>query len=308
MILCVCLNPAIDVTYAVADLTYGATHTVHSVGRRAGGKALNVARVLHQLGEPVLVTGLLGGAEGRAVLADLTDAGIDAEFTAIDDETRRTVTVYDGGEATAFNEPGPVVADAEWRSFRSRYTELLADVMVVAISGSQPPGVPVDACAELTTLAGAAGATVVLDVAGPTLRAALSARPAVVKPNRVELGALVGRELGDADDVLAACRTLVAGGAGSALVSLGADGLIAATPAGAYRVRVPMAMPGNPTGAGDALAAAVARGLQRGDDWPVLLAHGVAVASASVSVRQAGATDEALAARLLADICVETIG
>jgi tagatose 6-phosphate kinase len=53
MILCVCLNPAMDVTYAVAELACGETHRAEVIGRRAGGKALNVARVLHQLGEPL---------------------------------------------------------------------------------------------------------------------------------------------------------------------------------------------------------------------------------------------------------------
>ena len=307
MILCVCLNPALDVTYAVTELTYGGTHRAQVVGRRAGGKALNVARVLRQLGEPVLATGLAGGADGGAVLADLAELGVAAELAEIEGESRRTVTVYDGRQATEFDEVGPVVGEAEWGSFRSLYTRLLAGTTVVVISGSQPPGVPVDAYAELTTLAAAAGATVVLDAAGPALRAALAARPDVVKPNRLELAELVGRTLDDLDDVLAASGTLVEAGAGSVLVSLGADGLVALTPDGAFRVRVPAPVAGNPTGAGDALAAAVVRGLRRGDDWPSCLVDGAAVAAASVTVGQAGATDEALAAELRPTIQLEKL-
>ena len=307
MILCVCLNPAIDVTYAVAELVYGGTHRAEVVGRRAGGKALNVARVLRQLGEPVLATGLVGGAEGDAVRSDLAGAGVAAEFASVDSQTRQTVTVYDGREATAFYEIGPVVGDAEWRSFCSLYTRLLADATVVVISGSQPPGVPVDGYAQLTRLAGAAGVTVVLDAAGPALRAALAARPDVAKPNRVELSELVGRTLDGLDDLLSACGTLVEAGAGSVLVSLGADGLVAMTPAGSFRVQAPSRFTGNPTGAGDALAAAVARGLRRGDDWPSCLAYGVAVAAASVTVDLAGATDGALAAELLPTVQVEKL-
>ena len=307
MILCVCLNPALDVTYAVTELTYGGTHRAQVVGRRAGGKALNVARVLHQLGEPVLATGLAGGADGGAVLADLAELGVAAEFAQIEGESRRTVTVYDGRQATEFDEVGPVVGEAEWGSFRSLYTRLLAGTTVVVISGSQPPGVPIDAYAELTTLAAAASVAVVLDAAGPAMRAALAARPDVVKPNRLELAELVARTLDDLDDVLAASGTLVEAGAGSVLVSLGADGLVALTPDGAFRVRVPAPVAGNPTGAGDALAAAVVRGLRRGDDWPSCLVDGVAVAAASVAVGQAGATDEALAAELRPTIQLEKL-
>jgi tagatose 6-phosphate kinase len=307
MILCVCLNPALDVTYAVTELTYGATHRARVVGRRAGGKALNVARVLRQLGEPVLATGLAGGADGAAVLADLADAGVAAEFAGIEGESRRTVTVWDGRQATEFDEVGPAVGDAEWHAFRSLYTRLLAEATVVVISGSQPPGVPVDAYARLTALAAAAGARVVLDAAGPALRAALACGPDVVKPNRLELAELAGGPLGGLDEVLAASAALVEDGAGSVLVSLGADGLVALTPDGSFQVRVPAPVAGNPTGAGDALAAAVARGLRRGDDWPSCLLDGVAVAAASVAVDQAGATDEALAAELRPTVRLEKL-
>ncbi len=307
MILCVCLNPAIDTTYTVPELTYGSSHRVGVAGRRAGGKALNVARVLHQLGEQVLVTGFAGGADGAAVRADLAGAGVDAELTETQGQSRRTVTVYDGRDATVFNEEGPVVLEGEWQAFRSLYDRLVGGASVVVIAGSQPPGVPVDAYGQLTTSARAVDVPVLLDASGPELCAALPARPDVVKPNRPELAALVGSRLETVDDVLAACRTLVAKGAGAVVVSLGADGLVAVTPDGAFRVRVPAVVTGNPTGAGDALAAAVARGLRRGDGWPERLASGVAVSVASVTVDLAGATDEALAAELLPSITVEAI-
>ena len=197
--------------------------------------------------------------------------------------------------------------EAEWRSFRALYTRLLGDAAVVVLSGSQPPGVPVDGYAELTRLAGAAGATVVLDAAGPALRAALAARPHLVKPNRRELAELLDANLDGLDDLLAAGRSLVEAGAGSVLVSLGADGLVALTPAGCFRAKLPAPVAGNPTGAGDALAAAVARSLRRGDDWPTCLAEAVAVAAASVTVDHAGATDLALVAELLPAVEVEAI-
>jgi tagatose 6-phosphate kinase len=247
MILCVCCNPAMDVTYAVAELVQGETHRAEVIGRQAGGKALNVARVLRQLGEPVLATGLAGGAEGDAILADLAGAGVAAEFAGIAGQSRRTTTVYDGRRATGLYEVGPEVGDAEWRSFVTLFTRLAVDTAVVVISGSQPPGVPVDGYAELTRLAAAAGATVVLDAAGPALRAALAARPDLVKPNRRELAELAGRDLDGPDDLLAAAGALAEAGAGSVLVSLGADGLVALTPDGAFRAAAPAPLAGNPT-------------------------------------------------------------
>ena len=108
MILTVTLNPAWDVTYRVPRLTRHTSHRVGSVLQRPGGKGLNVARVLHVLGEPALATGLAGGATGALLRAALE---IPHDFAEIAGETRRTVTVVDG-DATVFNEPGPDVGNS----------------------------------------------------------------------------------------------------------------------------------------------------------------------------------------------------
>ena len=47
MILTLTPNPAVDITWHVDQLTPGTTHRVPPAVARAGGKGLNVARVLH---------------------------------------------------------------------------------------------------------------------------------------------------------------------------------------------------------------------------------------------------------------------
>src|SRR5687768_15218596 len=99
MILTVTLNPALDLTYRVDALVPHGTHRVAEVAERPGGKGLNVAAVLHALGEPVLATGLLGGGTGNRVTALLAAEGVPAAFGPIADETRRTVAVADHHDA-----------------------------------------------------------------------------------------------------------------------------------------------------------------------------------------------------------------
>ncbi len=56
--------------------------------KTAGGKGLNVSRVLLQLGDDVLATGLLGGHMG-AYMAELMDADdVKNDFVPIAGETR----------------------------------------------------------------------------------------------------------------------------------------------------------------------------------------------------------------------------
>jgi tagatose 6-phosphate kinase len=295
VILTVTLNAALDVTYGVDALRPGATHRVSTVTERAGGKGVNVARLLHALGEPVVATGLAGGATGARIRDLLAGAGVPEAFTPIVGESRRTVVVTSAdGEPTGFWEPGPRVAAQEWEAFLERYLRLLAEAEVVALSGSLPPGVPDDGYATLIGLARSAGAATILDADGGPAYLGIRARPDVVKPNARELSALHGiilrrriqiGSVPEARDAAAAVRHL---GARTVVASLGAAGLVADTGDRVFHATPPERATGNPTGAGDACVAALARGLRDGQPWPERLRDAVALSAAAVVAPVAG--------------------
>ncbi|MEV1285934.1 1-phosphofructokinase family hexose kinase [Micromonospora sp. NPDC049679] len=295
MILTVTLNAALDVTYGVDVLRPGTTHRVSTVVERAGGKGVNVARLLHALGEPVMATGLAGGATGARIRDLLAAAGVPEAFTSIDGESRRTVVVAsDDGEPTGFWEPGPRVAAPEWSAFLERYRGLLADADVVALCGSLPPGVPDDGYATLIGLARSAGVATILDADGGPAYLGIRARPDVVKPNARELSTLHSIILrrrvqiggvSEAREAAAAVRHL---GAQTVVASLGAAGLLADTGDLVLHAAPPEVVTGNPTGAGDACVAALARGLRSGRPWPERLRDAVALSAAAVAAAVAG--------------------
>lgn len=307
MILSVCLNPARDVTYAVAELTVGASHPVAQVYARAGGKGVNVARVLHQMGEPVVVCGFCGGTTGEAIKADLDVAGLAVAFTAVSAPSRQTVTIGDGRQATVFREPGGPIGEREWQAFTARFIQLARSASVVVLSGSTPPGVRDDAYATLTAAARIAGARVVLDADGPHLRTALKHRPEVAKPNSDEVADLLGRPARGRSDAVAAGQLLLELGAGAAVVSRGRAGIIAVASQHAFEARLPEPVSGNPTGAGDALAAVIAAGLTHGHSWPRMLADAVALCGAAVAFPVAGGYAESVRGRLRPPAIVEEI-
>jgi tagatose 6-phosphate kinase len=284
VILTVTLNAALDVTYRVPALVPGATHRASPAGVRAGGKGVNVARVLHALGHDPVVTGFAGGDTGRAIRADLAAAGIREAFVEPAAAARRTVTVVSeqDGAATAFNEPGPRLSIEDWTWFTDRFHELASRADVVVLSGSLPPGLPDHAYAQLL---GATTAPAILDTSGPPLLEGVAAGPRVVKPNADEV-AVTGLA-----DPLGAARRLRARGAGAVVASCGADGLLAVTADGCWRAAAPEQVGGNPTGAGDACVAALAAGLAAGMPWPELLADAAALAAAAVACPLAGDVD-----------------
>ena len=110
MILCVAPSPAWDVTYHLDRLRLHATNRAGTVAARAGGKAVNVARLLSSLGEEVAVVAPLGGGTGELFARDLVLAGIPLDAVASDTETRRTTTIVceEAGDATVISETSQV--------------------------------------------------------------------------------------------------------------------------------------------------------------------------------------------------------
>ncbi|MBF8188455.1 1-phosphofructokinase family hexose kinase [Nonomuraea sp. K274] len=289
MILTVTLNLALDVTYQVPRVDWDGVNRVGGVHRRAGGKGVNVARVLAALGQEVIVMGLAGGPTGRAIEADLRAAGLECALCGIAGDSRTTLAVSEtaGPRTALFNEPGPEVTPAELADFIRRYTALAAIADAVVIAGSLPRGVPIDAYATLTAIAAERDVPAIVDADGEPLRHAPKGRPAVVKPNAAELArAVPGGTLADG------ARALRERGAESVVVSMGSDGLLAVTGEGTFRARMPYTVAGNPTGAGDSLVAGLALGLVRPEPWPDRLRRAAALGAAAVAAPVAGEFDQ----------------
>ncbi|WP_410599231.1 1-phosphofructokinase family hexose kinase [Amycolatopsis sp. lyj-90] len=278
MIVTVTPNTALDVTYTVDGLRPGEVHRVGDVRNRAGGKGVNVARVLHALGADVRAVLTAGGATGSAVVADLAAVGVAAEAVPIGGETRRTTTVLAGdGSVTLLNEPGPRLTEDEWQAFAVAVRARRADVLVC--SGSLPPG-----AGGYAGLLGASPS--ILDTSGEALLAGLTGKPSVVKPNADEL-----REVTGLRDPVAAAAELREAGAGAVVVSLGHEGLLAVTGSGTWHAAPSTVLRGNTTGAGDAVVAALALGLSRRESWPDILRRAVALSGAAVLGPLAGDVD-----------------
>ena len=300
-VLAICLNPAIDVTYRVALLEPGTSHRVQPVGRRAGGKATNVVRVAQRLGCPTVLVAPVGGPTGDEFGDDLAAEGVTTDLVPVAGTTRTSVTVFDEADATVFNEPGPTLDDHEWQRLLDAVGALAKAGDVLVVSGSMPPGTPPTASGQLVDLAHSLGCRIVLDVSGDQLSAALPHHPDLVAPNAHE----AAETLGLSADPATLADELRHRGALAAVVSNGKEGLVASTPDGRWHAYLPEALTGNPTGAGDALTAALALGLVRGRSWVDLLRDAVALSAAAVVAHVAGDFDAPTRDRLHPFVLVE---
>lgn len=291
MILTVTPNPAIDLTYRVAALEPGETHRVAAPASRAGGKGLNVARVIAQTGGAAFALTTAGGAPGLRLADDLEASGLPSELVPVSAPTRSSVAIVDEGSGvtTIFNEAGGALSPAEWRALAEAVERLAVPATAVVGSGSLPPGAPDSFYADLVEVARRRGIPSVIDATGLPLLAAAEAGADVLKPNRRELADTVG-----IDDPVAGARALLAAGARLVLVSLGSEGMLAVSATAVSGARLPQPLAGNATGAGDAAVAAVATSLAAGIDDPALLVRrATAWSAAAVLAPLAGELDPA---------------
>jgi tagatose 6-phosphate kinase len=262
VIVTVTLNPTLRVGYEAAGVSLGQANTVRRVTYRTGGRGLAVARVLHTFGHDVVAAGLVGGASGEVIRAELARAGVATQFTWIGGESRRVleVTDEDTGAVTSFREPAPYITTEELGRLAADYRALMADATAAVLCGSLPDGLPAETYGSLASYAAEAGVPVVLDAGGSALWHGALRRPALVIPDDGDAGALL--ESG-----------------ARAVAILSGTGVKAYTSAGEWSA----ALAGAPPAAQDrdALVAGFVPGTALGWSWPDTLAHAVALAASS---------------------------
>ena len=264
MILTITLNPSVDIAYQLDTFHLDAVNRVEKVQKTAGGKGLNVTRVLKQIGEDVVATGFIGGEIGSYVKKQLTRNDIKNSFVEIGNETRNCIAVLHDGKQTEILEQGPTIQEHEALNFIEHLEIILNNVDVVVISGSLPKGLANNYYVKIIELCKKCGVAVVLDCSGKALKNVLESqqKPTVIKPNTEELSQLIGKEVTDDIQEL---KSVLSGqlfqGIDWIVVSLGAKGAFAKHKDKFYRVKIPKIKVVNPVGSGDSTVAGIAAGL-----------------------------------------------
>lgn len=281
----VTLNPAIDLNLVVPDWPKGDLARATSTSRAAGGKGVNVSRVLSELDVHSTAFCIVGGPDGQVFLSLLMDVPFKVESQAVAGPTRTNITVAieRGGGQFKINQPGPHVTREEWRHIEAGLRASMKGRQWVILSGALPPQAPAGLYARLVRMAHREGARVVLDCAGPSLAQALAARPDLIKPNREELGATIGQPCRSRKAACEAARELQRRGAGLVIVSHGKGVCLALGHDAGWQANPPRVKTQSLMGGGDSLVAGLVAGFIRGLDLPEALRLGVACGAASAA-------------------------
>jgi 1-phosphofructokinase/tagatose 6-phosphate kinase len=305
VIITVTPNAAVDKTLTVHNFQTGFRHRASESLTLPGGKGVNIARALKALGEPVVVTGLVGGRAGQQIVEGLQRENILSDFVHIGGESRTSTAVVDPTTMTQTEvvEYGPVVTEAETAALLDKTEYLAKGARFVVLAGSLPRKVGEDFYAAVLQRIRKHRCFVVLDSAGEPLRRGVRGRPNLVAPNLREAEDLVGHEFHDDQDVVDATGMVCDLGARNAIIKTQL-GCVARFQVGrkqrVFRATIaPLESVISTVGSGDAFLAGFVSARFRRLDLGECLRHGLAAGAANTQRYGAGVLDAGLAARLL---------
>lgn len=308
MILTLTPNPALDRVLFIPEFQPGERMEAAQVVDCVGGKGFDISVALAGLGGESLAMGVVGGENGQRLANLLKGYGVQEELVWTAGETRLALVIVEAayGRHSHLIPPAAPLPPAALQTLLSRLRSRSHEADWLAAGGSLAEGFPPDFYAQVVEIARLAGAPILVDSRGPALLACLAARPEIVKLNLDEFCqtfSFSASDLGEAGHLLAAMRQATRTHALNALlVTLGAEGLAALSPQGAYRASCPAQWVVNAAGAGDAVSAGLLWRLEQGDDWEEALRWAAAAGSACVLTPATGEVrlDDAL--RLLPQV------
>ncbi|MCL6221595.1 1-phosphofructokinase [Streptococcus dysgalactiae subsp. equisimilis] len=279
MIYTVTLNPSIDFIVRIDQLNLGSVNRMVSDDKFAGGKGINVSRVLQRLGVGNTATGFLGGFTGHFIEDSLKNEGIETAFVKVDQDTRINVKIK-SQEETEINGQGPMISQEQLESLKAKLSQLTSDDTVV-FAGSAPANLGNAVYKELIPLVRKSGAQVVCDFEGQPLLDALANNPLLVKPNNHELEAIFGVPLNSLNDVETYARRILEMGAQHVLISMAGDGALLVTEEATYFAKPIKGQVKNSVGAGDSMVAGFTGEFVKSKDPVEALKWGVACGTAT---------------------------
>ncbi|MFI6348679.1 1-phosphofructokinase family hexose kinase [Streptomyces sp. NPDC050560] len=319
------VNSAVERLLVVAGHRPGAVHRLVGDATLAGGKGVNVARVLATLraGGPYdvlgsarthaapgpLLFGFRGGATGRLFAELLAAEALPAALVETAGATRVNEVLVDRSDpagATVYNAVGDPVTAAELALLDEAFESALDGAEALVCTGSTQPGVPEDQYARWIVRARERGVPSVLDAHGPALRAGAAAGPDVVKVNAEELAGLAGPPPGPDPHTVA--RGWLAAGSRCVIITDGATPAVALTREARYEVVPPAVAARSGVGSGDAFLAGLVHSMlgAPGGGWERHLRAAAACGASNAAGERAGLSPDAPPAALLARVEVRS--
>jgi 1-phosphofructokinase len=281
MIYTVTFNPAIDYVVSLDAFNPGEVNRSQSDYKEAGGKGINVSRVLDRFGVQSTALGFVGGFTGKFITDYLTEMKIKHDFVSLKQDTRINVKLKADGEESEVNGVSPTIDEEAYKQFLTKF-DLLRSGDIVVLAGSLPSSLSTSVYKEIVAMLKQKGVMAILDTSGAPLEEAIHASPAFIKPNHHELAELFDTEVKDDQDVVQlASRLHQEQQIDHVLVSMAKEGAIYVGKEGVMKLSAPKGTAIHSVGAGDSAVAGFIYSWQKSDNAEEAAKYAVAAGSAT---------------------------
>ena len=284
MIKTLTINPALDNTIIVEDFKINSLNRIRNVFRDAGGKGINVSKMINNLGGMTTASGFLGGDAGSFIKKELKKENIKHNFIEVEGETRTNLKMVDKSQNTFtdINEKGVCVSKNKLNKLKNELFSDLKKDDVLVLSGSVPNGINNNIYQELIEIAHQKEVKTILDADGILFENGLKAGPSLIKPNEHELALYYGRDFNDEEDMVEAAKGFFRYGVEMIMLSLGKKGAVFLTEDEQLKIEALKLDVKSTVGAGDAMVAGLAIGLDNNLKTIEMITLAAACSSASL--------------------------
>lgn len=282
MIYTVTLNPSIDHVIEMNELQEGVVNKVSIENFYAGGKGINVSKILNEHDIKSVALGFISGFTGEFIKNNLDECGIANNFINVSNGySRINMKIKTNKNETEINGLGPSISSSNIKDLFNQLEKLSSDDILV-LAGSIPPSLSDNFYEEIMKQLSTKNVKIIVDARNNLLTNVLKYNPFLIKPNHHEISEIFGLEIKTTDELIFYGKKLKEMGAKNVLISMGGEGSILITEFNEiYKSNVPKGTVKNSVGSGDSMVAGFIAGYLKTNNYQEALKLGAASGSAT---------------------------
>lgn len=285
-IITVTLNPSIDITLWLDRFVFDDPNKVEREHTDAGGKGINVSRVLTSLGVEQTALTIAGEKNSKIFLDMLRAEKVNYDVIPNIGSIRENLTVMLPDERLIkINRKGTLIPQVVMECFEERLLHSFneGESVLVVFAGSLPEGITKESYIQLIKNVQSKGAKVAIDSALLTMEDYIDIKPFIIKPNLEELEHITNERHVTLEGIIESARPMT-DAVEHLLISMGGKGMLLVKKNGYLFASAPKVEVKSTIGAGDTALAGYIFALMRRMSEEDALCFATACATASVEL------------------------
>ncbi|ADK31111.1 1-phosphofructokinase [Brachyspira pilosicoli] len=278
MIYTLTLNPAVDYYIDMESFEEGDLNKVNNAYTLAGGKGINVSKVLKNFNIESIALGFCGGFTGDYIKKDIKECGIKENFIYLEEATRINIKLKTSKSESEIAGKSPNISKEKVHELLNYIKNNIKENDILVLSGSVPNSIESSIYKDIISNANK-NIKVILDARDEAFKIGLREKVFLTKPNKKELGEYFNKKIESTNDIIKYARELIKDGSKNVIVSLGKDGSVLVTENEVYIGNAPKGKLISSVGAGDSMVAGIVYGLS--NNLSIVDSYKYAIASGS---------------------------